>query len=301
MEPIDFPERYITRENVFYGLGYDSVSDDYKVVRIIQCKHIDGDGNYPLEIKVFSLKSNSWKRIHPCLEVQIRFMFVYNRVLYGGGNGVLASNSLHWIMPRSLYAFNKIIRFNLASDDLSVLSFPQALYLKVMNLGVLDGCLCLICYDNNMCGHVDVWILREYEGSWSKLITLPKPETVVSFKFVRPLIYSKDRSKILLEINSKKLMWFDLVAKSFETLEIKGCKGPRNAEILVSSLVLGCKSVSRRAPEKRMLQKGNKSWYAHLCSLVLGCGGDPREKEIMVKGNKRWGGGFLSKGFKLKL
>ncbi|KAL0709552.1 hypothetical protein Bca4012_016530 [Brassica carinata] len=115
-------------------------------------------------------------------------------------------------------------------------------------------------------------------------------ESVVSFKFVRPLIYSKDRSKILLEINSKRLMWFDLVAKSFETLEIKGCKGPRNAEILVSSLVLGCKSVSRRAPEKRMLQKGNKSWYAHLCSLVLGCRGDPREKEIMVKGNKkgRW-------------
>lgn len=38
IEPIDFPESSITRENVFYGLGYDSVSDDYKVVRMIQDK-----------------------------------------------------------------------------------------------------------------------------------------------------------------------------------------------------------------------------------------------------------------------
>ncbi|KAL0784632.1 uncharacterized protein LOC106432581 isoform X1 [Brassica napus] len=307
IEPIDFSERSITLEYVFYGLGYDSMSDDYKVVRMVQSKHKDYEGyplqmkGYPVETKVFSLKSNSWKRIHLCFEVQIPFMFFYYHVLYRRGNGVLASNSLHWVLPGNPLALTKIMRFDLATDDLSVLSGPLELCHEVMNLGVLDGCLCLICHDyhNIRNGHVDVWILREYGGSWSKFITVPKPETVVSFKFVRPLIYSKDRSKILLEINSGKLMWFDLVDKSFETLEIKGCKGPRNAEILVSSLVLGCKSVSGRAPEKRMLQKGNKSWFAHLCSLVLGCRGDPREKEIMVKGSKR-GGGFLSKGFKLK-
>ncbi|CAG7879369.1 unnamed protein product [Brassica rapa] len=314
IEPIDFSERSITREYVFYGLGYDSVSDDYKVVRMVQSKHKGYEGyplqmegyplqmeGYPVETKVFSLKSNSWKRIHLRFEPQIPFMFLYYHVLYRRGNGVLASNSLHWVLPGNPLALSKIIRFDLATDDLSVLSGPLELCHEVMNLGVLDGCLCLICHDyhNIRNGHVDVWILREYGGSWSKFITVPKPETVVSFKFVRPLIYSKDRSKILLEINSGTLMWFDLVDKSFETLQIKGYKGPSNAEILVSSLVLGCKGVSGRAPEKRMLQKGNKSWYAHLCSLVLGCRGDPREKEIMVKGNKRRGG-FLSKGFKLK-
>ncbi|KAL0709555.1 hypothetical protein Bca4012_016533 [Brassica carinata] len=126
-----------------------------------------------------------------------------------------------------------------------------------MDIGVLDGCLCLMCYSEF--SHVDVWILRECEGEWCKFITVSKPETVVSFKFVRPLIYSKDRSKILLEINNGKLFWFDLESKSFEVLGIKGChEGPCNAEIVVSSLVLGCKGVAGRAGEKKMMQKGNK-------------------------------------------
>ncbi|KAG2333857.1 hypothetical protein Bca52824_005037 [Brassica carinata] len=279
VEPIYFDEQFITLENVFYGLGYDSVSDDYKVVRMIQSKY-KGDGvsesfGYALQIKVFSLKSNRWKRIHLLFEVQILFIYFYYDLLYRRGNGVLASNSLHWILPRTggHTAFNTIIRFDLASDDLGVLSFPGELYCEDdMDIGVLDGCLCLMCY-SEFFSHVDVWILREYQGKWSKFITVPKPETVVSFESVRPMIYSKDRSKILLEINNGKLLWFDMESKSFETLGIKSCdEGPCNAEIVVSSLVLGCKGDPRRAPEKKIMQKANKR-----------------------------GDGFLSKGFKLKL
>ncbi|CAF2119775.1 unnamed protein product [Brassica napus] len=262
IEPIDFPEHSIARENVFYGLGYDSVSDDYKVVRMVQCKHKDGDGGYPFEVKVFSLKRNRWKRIR---EVQILFIHFYYRFLYPSGNGVLAGNSLHWILPRrqGLIAGNRIIRFDLASDDLGVLSFPQELYFEDnMEMGVLDGCLCFMCY--SMFSHVEVWILREYQGKWSKFIT------VESCNFIRPLIYSKDRIKILMEINGEKLVWYDLASKSFETFVIKGCEGLQcSAEIVVSSLVLGCKGDPHRAREKKMLQKGSKRWgYAHLYNVL---------------------------------
>ncbi|RID68535.1 hypothetical protein BRARA_C00684 [Brassica rapa] len=277
IEPIDFSERFIARENVFYGLGYDSVSDDYKVVRMVQSTH-KGDGveesfGRAFEIKVFSLKSNKWKRIHLLFDVQILFTKLYYRLLYRRGNGVLASNRLHWILPRSrgYIAWNTVIRFDLASDDLGILRYPlELLHEDDMGIGVLDGCLCLMCYSEFT--HVDVWILRKYQRKWSKFISVPKPEIVVSFEFVRPMIYSKDRRKILLEINNGKLFWFDLESKSFETLEIKGCEGlPCNVEIVVSSLVLGCKGDPRRAQEKKM---GNKSLR---------------------------GDGFLSKGFKLKL
>nr|XP_018472555.1 PREDICTED: F-box protein At4g22390-like isoform X1 [Raphanus sativus] len=275
IEPIEFPERSITRQYVFYGLGHDSVSDDYKVVRMVQCKHKDGYGGYPFEIKVFSLKSNRWKRIHLRSEVQLLLVNFYYNLVYRSGNGVLASNSFHWILPRSegYIDLNRIIRFDLASDDLGVLSFPEDLhYEDYMDLGVLDGCLCLMCYSESI--HVDVWILREYGGEWSKFISVTAPETVGgSFEFVRPLIYSKDKSKILLEINNGKLFWFDLASKSFERLEIKGFgEGMCNTDIVVSSLVLGCKGHPRRAQEKKMMQKGNK-----------------RRDD------------FLSKGFKLKL
>ncbi|KAG7541894.1 F-box-like domain superfamily [Arabidopsis thaliana x Arabidopsis arenosa] len=278
IEPLDFPERYITREYVFYGLGYDSVSDDFKVVRMLQSKLKGGKENfgYPVEIKVFSLKNNSWKRVYLMFEVQILFIYFYYHLLPRRGYGVLANNHLHWILPRrqGIIAFNTIIRFDLASDDLGVLSFPQDLYTEDdMDVGVLDGCVCLMCY--NEFSHVDVWVLKEYEDvkSWTKLFRVPKPESVESVDFMRPLIYSKDRSKILLEINNAaNLMWFDLESKKLTTVGIE-CDSSFTADILVSSLVLGCK-------------------------------GDPteaqRRKEQMVpKSNKR--DGFLSKGFKLKL
>ncbi|CAL9226439.1 unnamed protein product [Arabidopsis halleri] len=279
IEPLDFPERHITREYVFYGLGYDSVSDDFKVVRMLQSKLKGGKENfgYPVEIKVFSLKKNSWKRVYLMFEVQILFIYFYYHLLPRRGYGVLANNHLHWILPRrqGIIAFNTIIRFDLACDDLGVLSFPQDLYTEDdMDVGVLDGCVCLMCYDEF--SHVDVWVLKEYEDvkSWTKLFRVPKPESVESVDFMRPLVYSKDRSKILLEINNaKNLMWFDLESKSLTTVGIE-CDRSFTADILVSSLVLGCKGDPSEAQR--------------------------RKDQMIPKSNKRWDG-FLTKGFKLKL
>ncbi|KAE9453271.1 hypothetical protein C3L33_14825, partial [Rhododendron williamsianum] len=44
--------------NAVYGFGYDSVTDDYKVVRVVQ-HH--GVAFMDSEVWVYSLKSNSWK------------------------------------------------------------------------------------------------------------------------------------------------------------------------------------------------------------------------------------------------
>ncbi|KAG7541892.1 F-box associated interaction domain [Arabidopsis thaliana x Arabidopsis arenosa] len=277
IEPLDFPERHITREYVFYGLGYDSVSDDFKVVRMVQSKPKGGKKNFGcIEIKVFSLKKNSWKRVCLMFEVQILFIHYYYHFLPRRGYGVLANNHLHWILPRrqGIIAFNAIIRFDLASDDLGVLSFPRALYTEDdMDIGVLDGCVCLMCYDEF--SHVDVWVLKEYEDwkSWTKMFRVPKPESVESVDFMRPMVYSKDRSKILLEINNAaNLMWFDLESKSLTTVGIE-CDSSFTADILVSSLVLGCKGDPTEAQR--------------------------RKDQMVQKSNKR--DGFLAKGFKLKL
>ncbi|XP_023634913.1 F-box protein At4g22390 isoform X2 [Capsella rubella] len=270
IEPLDFPERHITREYVFYGLGYDSVNEDFKVVRMLQSKLKGGKENfgYRVEIKVFSLKKNSWKRVHLLFEFMGLFIYFYYHLLPRRGFGVLANNHLHWILPRrqGLIAFNTIIRIDLAADELGVLSFPRELYTADnMDIGVLDGCVCLMGYDE--ISHVDVWILREYENirSWTKLFRVLKPECVESFDFVRPLLYSKDRSKILLEINdAKNLMWFDLETKSLTAVGIE-CDSSFTADILVSSLVLGCKGDPTEAQRRKdqMMQKSNKRGVAN--------------------------------------
>uniref|UniRef100_A0A1J3IWC1 F-box protein n=1 Tax=Noccaea caerulescens TaxID=107243 RepID=A0A1J3IWC1_NOCCA len=273
IEPVEFPDRLITHKYVLYGLGYDLVNEDYKVVRMIQRKKVHHDDMVGYEIKVFSLKRNSWKSVHLQFEVQIKFFYFYYHVLYRRQNGVQVRNSLNWILPRgNRVAINTIIRLDLASEEFEFVFYPRDLfYENKMDLCVLDGCLCIMSY--NELPHVDVWIKREYEpeGSWSKLFRVTKPEGVESLDFVRPLMLSKDKSKVLLEINVGKLVWFDLASGSFETLGIKDCEGSCSAEILVSSLVLGCKGDPHRAREKKMMHKSN---------------------------NKD---GFLSKGFKLKL
>ncbi|VVB17687.1 unnamed protein product [Arabis nemorensis] len=282
-EPIDLTVK-ITLEDVFYGLGYDSVNNDYKVVRMVQSKVDRSKKRFPVpfEIKVFSLKRNSWKEIHLRFEVLILFINPYYHLLYRRGNGVLASNSLHWILPRSQgdVAFNTIVRFDLASEELGVVSFPRDLYCEDnMDIGVLDGLLCLMCYEEF--SHVDIWVLTEYKGyhsrSWTKMFRVPKPDDVESLELLRPLMYSKDKTKILMEINNAmNLMWFDLESKTLTRVGIKDCDNPYSAEILVSSLVLGCNG---DLPKKEGKARGDKKKY---------------------KSNKR-GDGFLSKGFKLKL
>ncbi|WZY80575.1 hypothetical protein YC2023_026959 [Brassica napus] len=210
---------------------------------LIQDKDKDASDDifgYPYEVKVFSLKSNKWKRRHLLTEeAALLFENFYFHLPYRRGNGVLASNRRHWIMVyfKGGIGFNTIFRFDLATEKLGVVNFSHDVYCRGMDIGVLDGCLCMMCYHDF--GQVDVWIMREYGGEWSKFVSVPQPESVDLFMFVRPLIYSKDRSKILLEINHGKLFWFDLESKSLEMLVIKGCEGLQcNAEVIVSSLVL---------------------------------------------------------------
>ncbi|CAA7046424.1 unnamed protein product [Microthlaspi erraticum] len=280
-EIVDFPEGSTTRGYVFYGFGYDSANDDYKIVRMVQCKGGRADElvfGFPYEIKVFSLKRNSWKRIKRVLPaIQLLFYFYYH-LLYRRGYGVLASNSLHWVLPRrpGLIGFNTIIRFDLASEEFEILDFPEVLAHENIDIGVLDGCLCLMC--NHEFAYVDVWVMNVGE-SWSKLFRVTKPKSVDSFDFMRPLIWSKDRGKVLLEINNAKLVWFDLGSKRFRTVRIKDCDSSYSAELLVSSLVLGC----RGDPDEVKRREERRA----------------REDKMMQQSSKR--DDFLSKGFKLVL
>ncbi|KAJ0082160.1 hypothetical protein Patl1_09781 [Pistacia atlantica] len=74
-----------------FGFGYDITNDDYKLVRVAQFRGTE-ISFVECEVKVFSLRRNSWKRIKD-MPYACR---------YPGTNGVYACGALHWILLRTI-------------------------------------------------------------------------------------------------------------------------------------------------------------------------------------------------------
>ncbi|KAJ0017036.1 hypothetical protein Pint_09676 [Pistacia integerrima] len=251
VEIIELPNDSCIRGFVFSGFGYDHVNDDYKVVRMVRFKQ-DEDDNIgwfsEYEVKVFSLKTNSWSRIKK-LPNYLRFMFqFYFHLMHRRGYGVYACGVLHWVLPRrpELGVGNLIVAFDLVDEEFRVL--PQPDYGDnekdfVLDVGVLEGRLSVICNYNQV--KVDVWVMKEYgvKESWSKLFSIERSRSISSFRFLKPLAYSKGcgdgdgRDKILLDVNGEKLVWYDWKRKRLKTVRIKGAPDSFGTFLCVESLI----------------------------------------------------------------
>ncbi|KAK4403833.1 F-box/kelch-repeat protein [Sesamum angolense] len=144
-----------------YGFGFDECNDDYKVLGIFSgfCTA----GRYETRVKVYSLRANSWKRID-----------VFKDGLPFDDTGKFVSGKLHWGRRVGFNSRWEIVSFDLGSEVCGKVEQPG--YIEggfSPSLGVLGGCLCVLCDFPKT--SVDVWILREYgkRDSWDKLVTVP--------------------------------------------------------------------------------------------------------------------------------
>uniref|UniRef100_A0A6N2K1P3 F-box domain-containing protein n=1 Tax=Salix viminalis TaxID=40686 RepID=A0A6N2K1P3_SALVM len=238
---------------VYYGFGYDSVGDDYKVVRMAQFIREDDDGvggdgdgvgglDCEYDVKVYSLKNDKWKKIED-LPIRLRLLSKqFFHVLHRRGYGVFAGHALHWIVPqrRQLGIRDCVLGFDIRDDKF--FEIPQPNYeSKGMNfqvdIGVLEGNLCVMCNYEHVC--VDVWVMREYglKESWCKMFSVQGIRWISAFMFLRPLIYSKDGGKVLLEVNDEKLVWYDWKNKRAKVVKIRGGPSSYGSEMYAESLV----------------------------------------------------------------
>ncbi|KAE8717547.1 hypothetical protein F3Y22_tig00110044pilonHSYRG00165 [Hibiscus syriacus] len=148
-----------------YGFGFDASKDDYKVVRV--CSHPDKaiEDGYKSIVDVYSSRTNRWRRIHD-------FPFRVSR-----NEGVKhVDGTLNW----SVYGSRKAgFPFTIISLDLARETYDEVMQpcyggggVGERTLGVLDGCLCVLCH--HACSYADVWVMKEYgkTASWTKLITI---------------------------------------------------------------------------------------------------------------------------------
>lgn len=291
------PRRDLITGYVYYGFGYDSVGDDYKGVRMAQFVREDegggggggyGDGGGGLgceyEVRVYSLKNDKWKKIEDlpiCLKLLSKQFF---HVLHRRGYGVFAGHALHWIIPqrRQLGIRDCVLGFDIRNDKFFELPQPnyesKGMSFQV-DVGVLEGNLCVMCNYEYVC--VDVWVMREYgmKESWCKMFSVQGIKWIGAFMFLRPLTYSKDGGKVLLEVNDEKLVWYDWKNKHAKVVKIRGGPNSYGSEMYVESLV--------------RINDGDRNGWKKQQEID--------EEEEKRKADRKKRDNFLSVGFKLKL
>jgi hypothetical protein len=216
--------------------------------------------------------------------------------------GVFVGNSLHWVVfripqkgARSMF----IVAFNLSQEIFNEVPLPEIHYdIFEINVSLLGECLCMtVGYQTNKVDTADIWVMKEYgfRDSWCKLFTLDESCFGAPFLTLKPLAYSSNRSKVLLQVQTlkplanssnrskvllqkdrRKLFWFDL--KSEKLTCVPGIPNFDEAMIYVGSLLppslpIDNYNYRKEKPQVEMQKKTQEKVllvvYLNFCSIYV--------------------------------
>ncbi|KAJ0513890.1 putative F-box domain-containing protein [Helianthus annuus] len=211
------------------GFGYDHVRDDFKVVRLVQYVGLFKELVYS-KIEVFSLKTEAWRETgdfnyHVCNR---RYLNVY------------VNGCLHWLVSEKAEVKDELMiaAFDLTTEAVRFVPKPEFVNEKAqVNLGILGGCLCMVC--NYPKVNVDIWVMKRYgvKDSWSKLISTEDVKIIRELDMLRPIVYSKNGREVLLEKNFERLYWYHLEDKTAKRFKVAGMPRLFVTEMFTGSLV----------------------------------------------------------------
>ncbi|XP_043693194.1 F-box protein CPR1-like [Telopea speciosissima] len=203
--PIEFPFdnrlRYIV-----YGFGYDSTSDDYKLVRVVR---FFGDHHYPgltshSEVKIYSLRTNSWRRIG---DLPIHLRYIYNA-------GNFANSALHWVGINSKF----IVSFDLKDEEFREVPLPDSAENEFpWDVEFLKGQLCLL--HTFRFQRVEFWMMKD---SWVKVFSIEHPWLIWGSGKLLPICYLKNGEFLLSKNTKGPLILYDPRRGRVRYLQIHG-------------------------------------------------------------------------------
>ncbi|XP_060180350.1 F-box/kelch-repeat protein At3g23880-like [Lycium barbarum] len=208
-----------------YGFGYDAINDDYKVVKIFSFPK--DEGKYENMVKIYSLRSNSWKMSES-----------FSGGYINAQSGVILNEALHWEVShcRGSGAHSEIMTFDLATETYGVMELPSCGDGNVSwTLNVLGGRLVACC--NFYLDKTDMWVMKEYgvEKSWTKLVSLSSPSGRMGY--ISPLFVSENGDEVLVKLGTD-ISLYDKRNASYKSLEIhaSGCRLQVQAVTYIESL-----------------------------------------------------------------
>lgn len=168
-----FRKRY---DWVAAGFGYQSKTNDYKVIRVCCLVGFTKLGKPKMKRKyaeVYTLSSNSWRRVEISLRPNVR-LHGNNRI----SHAIFACGALHWLVDfieyeDELQCETKILTFDVYNEKFRDIALPDG-GRRTQHIAAFRGKLAFITvnyYDR----YITMWVMEEYgdvHESWNKLFSL---------------------------------------------------------------------------------------------------------------------------------
>ncbi|XP_076945330.1 F-box protein CPR1-like [Bidens hawaiensis] len=178
---------YISESSRCWGFGYDSSSDDYKVILGVLTSV-----NRRTSFWLLSLTSNAWRDIG-----------VENYGLFDSRVGVLYNGALHWIACDH-HNNRLIVSFDLSKEEFKEIHLPNdTIYYR--KLGIIKECLCVF-------GR-GAWWMKKYnvKEQWEFVKFLHEDE--MNYDIVHTLrLKLQNNDKVLLDSSASKYHLRDYVS-----------------------------------------------------------------------------------------
>jgi F-box interacting protein len=219
----DFP--YFTTLNMIHGFGYDSVSDDYKVIRHAELYEFDNERQssnylygyqiYIPEIvgnfwEIYSLRSNSWRK----LDIDMPRRDDESVVVYMDG-------MCHWWGIKGDKEY--VVSFDLSNEIFLTTPVPLDMYdgsnfeFVERHMAIMNMSITLISnYARNTTFHISVLGQLGVRESWTKLF-------IVGPLFgVEHPIGVGEKGNIFFRKENSALAYYDLSTEIIEKIDIQG-------------------------------------------------------------------------------
>ncbi|KAL8040776.1 hypothetical protein ABFX02_10G121100 [Erythranthe guttata] len=216
----ELPEPDIETGLMGSGIGYDSASDDYKVVRI---DRLFRHGKSVYQTSVYSLKMESWRIIKDC---------PYDISWVGPTRGIFLGGAIHWLSLHDI-----IIALDLETEEYREFSMPvlppNSKELFETRLDVLGGCLVMSFY--YLIPRMEGWMMKDYgdEKSWVKLFSFGGIGSIGIR--LKPLAYFKNKGRVFMQ-RDEEFFWLDIKNNSAKKVVIHGLPDDFTSQIMPGSL-----------------------------------------------------------------
>ncbi|KAL3825865.1 hypothetical protein ACJIZ3_021894 [Penstemon smallii] len=211
-----------------YGFGYDSSSDEYKIVKL-SCYKGPDDGYYLVTyVDVYSLERGVWNRVISSPNGHVHYNFL---------PGAFVNNAIHWLNVSKESGASTIAAFDLANEVFYDVCGPtdvkkELLYL--CDLVVLDGRLCI---GEMLIENIVFWMMKEYDSVESWTTFSIRYENVNCFCEIKPLcLFGNEDEKLLVSSEAEDLAVCNLKERTCERMDTDGLEFV-SGESLVESLV----------------------------------------------------------------